>query len=83
MQGENHLASMSPSEGLPATKYLLSINILQSRSYVAGPKALLTGWDKISEGGPWSRYLRKVRIPIVADQECDDNVRIGRRMIRK
>ena len=44
---------------------------------------MLTGWGKISEGGPWSRYLRKVRIPIVADQECDNNVRIERKKVRE
>ena len=48
----------------------------QDRSYDGDhqPKALLTGWGKIKEGGPWSRYLRKVRIDIVSDQECDNNV---------
>ena len=36
----------------------------------------MTGWGKIAEGGPWSRFLRKVRIPVVPDEECDRNVRI-------
>ena len=78
------MASMSPSKGLTETIYLLPIItiIIQSRSYVEGPKALLTGWGKISEGGPWSRYLRKVRIPIVPDQECDDNVRIAKKRVK-
>ena len=43
---------------------------------------MLTGWGKISEGGPWSRYLRKVRIPIVSDQECDENVRIAKKKVK-
>ena len=46
----------------------------KGRVYAEGPKGLLTGWGKISEGGPWSRYLRKVRIPIVPAQECGENV---------
>ena len=51
---------------------------LQGKSYVGGPKALLTGWGKISDKGTWSRFLRKVRIPIVPDEECDRNVGIFR-----
>ena len=78
------MASMSPSKGLSEPEYVLPIItiILQSRSYVEGPKALLTGWGKISEGGPWSRYLRKVRIPIVPDEECDNNVRIAKKKVK-
>ena len=48
--------------------------MLQGNSYIDGPRGLVTGWGKISEGGPWSKELRKVRIPIVTDEECDRNV---------
>jgi hypothetical protein len=50
--------------------------LLQDKSYVGEPKALLTEWGKISDGGIWSRFLRKVRIPIVPGEECDRNVGI-------
>lgn len=46
----------------------------KGKSYIGEPKALMTGWGKIAEGGPWSRFLRKVRIPVVPDEECDRNV---------
>jgi hypothetical protein len=50
--------------------------LFQGKSSVGGPKALLTGWGKISDGGTWSRFLRKVRISIVPDEECYANVEI-------
>ena len=34
----------------------------------------MSGWGKLSDGGEWSQVLRKVRIPIVGDQECVTNV---------
>ena len=34
----------------------------------------MTGWGKTAEGGHWSNVLRKVRIPIVEDEECVRNV---------
>ena len=34
----------------------------------------MSGWGKVTEGGQWSPILRKVRIPIVSDDECVSNV---------
>merc|ERR1712226_532109 len=42
--------------------------------YSRSSKTLLTGWGRVAEGADWSRQLKKVRIPIVSDSECDRNV---------
>jgi len=45
-----------------------------SADYSTSTATLLTGWGRVEEGGPWSPKLRKIRIPIVSDTECDRNV---------
>ena len=40
-----------------------------------GASGLVTGWGKTADGGHWSEVLRKVKIPIVPDQQCVNNVR--------
>ena len=41
-----------------------------------GERGLVTGWGKTADGGHWSNVLRKVKIPIVEDEECVTNVMI-------
>jgi secreted trypsin-like serine protease len=53
-------------------------NHCRAKTIYKKPKALLTGWGKISDGGSWLRFLMKVRIPIVTDKECDRYVGIFR-----
>ena len=55
---------------------IIKIFPFKSSEYI-GERGLVTGWGKTSEGGHWSNVLRKVKIPIVADSECVNNVRLS------
>lgn len=47
--------------------------VLEPQPASPGMRALVTGWGRTAEGGPSSRALLKIDVPVVAVDDCNDS----------
>jgi len=74
----NDICLLRMSEPLDFNDWVQPIGLpLQGQETEAGTECTATGWGSTTEGGGVANKLHKITIPVVSDEECNENYASG------